>query len=244
MTGDWSKQRAVCDAGGLLPAGYRGRGPQGNRHAPNSTIFAYQIGDEPASLPFLYVSTVEARQFRTTQSGADEQGKRGRIAETLDCGQVRNGQESIRLFRREPMTQTHATLLGAFNACDSRRKFRGQQQVIGSFQSQPANGTEADIDAGGRQALGLQLRPVLLDGGFVERAARLVQELDQEFVERLGIGASGVARGDAIQHRCLQRSLRSSFLSLGLFVDFPSRYQVQCIPEPIRHTSGHSRRHT
>ena len=62
---------------------------------------------------------------------------------------------------------------------------------------------QPDVDAGGRQSFDLQLCPVLLNGGFVELAAGIVAEPDQELVQSLRVRTTRVTGGDAIQYqRC------------------------------------------
>src|ERR1019366_5454212 len=99
------------------------------------------------------------------------------------------------------MAQAHSSPFGAFCSSNASRQFRCHQAVVGGFESQPADGRQADVNAGGRQALGLQLRAVLLNGGFVELAARVVLEPDQEFVESLRVRATRVTGGEAIQYQ-------------------------------------------
>src|ERR1035441_10637820 len=101
------------------------------------------------------------------------------------------------------MAQAHSAPFGAFCPSDARRKFRSHHAVVRGFKSQAADCRQADVNAGGSQSFGFQLRPVLLNSGFVELATRLVAEPDQEFVESLRVHTPRVARGEAIQdQRC------------------------------------------
>src|SRR6185369_8787773 len=99
------------------------------------------------------------------------------------------------------MAQAHSTSFCASGSSDARRKFRRHHAVVSGFKSKAADGRQADVNAGGCQAFDLQLRTVLLNGGFIEFAARVVAEPDQELVESLRVRTPRVTRGDAIQHQ-------------------------------------------
>ena len=77
----------------------------------------------------------------------------------------------------------------------------------------------ADVNAGGRQSLGLQLRAVLLNGGFVELAAGVVVEPDQKFVESLRVRAPRVTGGEAIQYQRCDNAPAILVPSAPLFTD-------------------------
>jgi len=53
------------------------------------------------------------------------------------------------------MAQAHAAPFGALRPADARRQFRRHHAVVGGFEGQAADRRKADVDAGGRQSLGL-----------------------------------------------------------------------------------------
>jgi hypothetical protein len=67
------------------------------------------------------------------------------------------------------------------------------------FESEAANSGHADIYAGRCQAFDFQFRSVLLDDRLVEFAPGLLLKPDQKLLERLRIGATRVARGNAVK---------------------------------------------
>ena len=115
------------------------------------------------------------------------------------------------------MAQAHSAPFCASGSSDARRKFRSHQTVVGGFKSQAADGRQADVNAGGCQAFDLQLRTVLLNGGFIELAFRVVAEPDQELVESLRVRTPRVTGGDAIQYK--RRDDSPSIIALS-----PSRF--------------------
>src|ERR1019366_4037290 len=113
---------------------------------------------------------------------------------------------------------------GAFCTSDARCKFRSHHAVVRGFESQAADCRQADVDAGGCQAFDLQLCTVLLNGGLVELAARLVAEPDQELVESLRVRAPRVARGEAIQDQRCDHSPIIVVPSAPSFADYYLRW--------------------
>ena len=198
---DTSENSSLRDASRIFPAGDGGVRPQRNRHTPNPAHFASQVDDDPAAISLLKVLAVQARQLRPTQARAEENGKHGDVAVSLERLQIRKCQELFCLFYRKPMAQAHSAPFCAFGSSDARRKFRSHHTVVGGFKSQAADGRQADVNAGGRQAFDLQLRTVLLNGGFIELAFRVVAEPDQELVESLRVRTPRVTGGDAIQYK-------------------------------------------
>src|SRR6185369_5320900 len=111
----------------------------------------------------------------------------------------------------------HSTSFCSFCPSDACSKFRSHHTVVRRFESKAADGRQADVNAGGRQAFDLQLRTVLLNGGLIELAFGVVAEPDQELVESLRVRTPRVTGGDAIQYK--RRDDSPSIIALS-----PSRF--------------------
>ena len=66
-------------------------------------MLAYDVDNEPTAISSLDVPNIEARQFGAAQPRTDEKSDRRAVTDALNRGQIRNGHELLRLFRREPL---------------------------------------------------------------------------------------------------------------------------------------------
>ena len=85
------------------------------------------------------------------------------------------------------------------DAGDPGRQVRGQQPVVGRLGGQLPQGGQAVVDRYGSQALGLELGPIAMHQGFVERTAGLAAVPGEETLQGGGVDASRVSGDDGVQ---------------------------------------------
>ena len=116
-----------------------------------------------------------------------------------------NGAEQLLgLWLGQPIPCPDAEMLDPAHAADAGSDFRGQQRIVGGLHCQFADGCQADIDGGCRQAVALQSGAVLLHHRFAEGTGGSGPIPGQKIVERFGIGATGMGRSDGIEHQGLE----------------------------------------
>ena len=103
----------------------------------------------------------------------------------------------------KPVPGAGALHFGPGHVADALGGCRVEQAVIGGLLSQLAQGREALVDGGRRQAAGLEVGPVLLHGGADEGRPALVLPPAEELPDRVAVHGAGERTRDGVEHQLL-----------------------------------------
>jgi hypothetical protein len=97
------------------------------RNCPHVTAFADHIRKNPVFLSLLKMLERNGCKFRAPQSASEKDGDHGVVASISHCPAIKDGEEPLTLFARQPVTEPHAMLLRSFHPADSGGEVRTQQ---------------------------------------------------------------------------------------------------------------------
>ena len=91
------------------------------------TAFADHIRKNPVFLSLLKMRERLCCKFRAPQTASEEDGDHGLVAFTSHCAAIKDSEEPLTLFARQPVTEEHAMLFRALHSADSGGEVRTQQ---------------------------------------------------------------------------------------------------------------------
>ena len=205
----------LIDPSRLEPEVDAGLGSGGHGDGPDAVAFAEQVGDDPPPFPLLEILDVEAQQLSPAKPAAEQQCQHGPVAfasQRLGAGHV---EQLVGLVLHQPVADPGTALLDPGDPLDRRGDQGVKQLVVGELPGELANRREPEIDGCGGEAIGDEGGPVLLDGRLGEAGSlpcpgRFHPEPGEEACQPGAVGATGVLRGDPIEHKRDQPRFRCS----------------------------------
>jgi hypothetical protein len=198
---DGAEHRALSDGGGRCPGVDRGFDPPRDRHGPDVTALADQIGYDPVFFSLLDGLQRERQQFASAQATADEHGEHRMVAQRARRGWLRVFQQPPALLGRQPVPEPDPETPNALHAPDAGGQFGAQETRIRRLVGDPANGREPQVD-GGRCILPLlEVNSIAENDGAVERETWLRAVPRDELPNRVIVGALAAPRGQAAEDR-------------------------------------------
>ena len=107
-------------------------------------------------------------KFRASQPASEEGRDHGVVAFTSHRAAIKDGEEPLALFARQPVTETHAMLFRSLYSADSGGQIRTQQPGICRFVRQSPNRREPKVDGRCSVACLFQIDAIASDDGPVE----------------------------------------------------------------------------
>jgi hypothetical protein len=130
---DRPKDWAGRDTSGGQPLVHRELDPSRDWHRSNVTTLADKIGDNPVLFSLLEIFDGEPRYLRSPEATTEQNRDHCIIASGTQVFAAERCEESLPLFRSQPVPDVHAMLLYALDPPDSRRKIWAQEPAVGSF---------------------------------------------------------------------------------------------------------------
>ena len=111
------------------------------------TSLADHIREDPVFLSLLKMLERHACEFRATKSAAEKDGDHRVVTFTSNRAAIKDCEEPLALFARQPIAEAHAMFFRSFHPADSGGQIRTQQPGICRFVRQSANCREPKIDS-------------------------------------------------------------------------------------------------
>ena len=165
------------------------------------TSLADHIRENPVFLSLLKMPERHGCKFRASQPASEEGCDHGVVAFTPHRAAIKDGEEPLALFARQPVTETHAMLFRSFHPADSGGQIRAQQPGICRFVRQFPNRCEPKVDGRCSVALLFQIDAITSDDGPVESEPRLRAVPVNEIANGVVICASRTWRREAVENR-------------------------------------------